>query len=96
MWYTNRNNLVNGELTMGKSKKFNTTFTQKQLLTAKYSVVDGDYIVEPAYNFVRVCAGKEFFFGGGRDGAALCAAGLESLPPPALRPAPPRMPPRWL
>ena len=32
--------MLNGEITMGKTNKTNCTFTQRQLLTAKYTVVD--------------------------------------------------------
>lgn len=40
MWYTNKNNMVNGEVTVGKAEKLNVTFTQQQLLNAKYTIPD--------------------------------------------------------
>lgn len=40
MWYTNKNNMVNGEVTVGKKEKLNVTFTQQQLLNAKYTIPD--------------------------------------------------------
>jgi len=40
VWYSNKNNLVNGEVTVGKAEKLNVTFTQQQLLNAKYTIPD--------------------------------------------------------
>uniref|UniRef100_A0A7S3QKK9 Uncharacterized protein n=1 Tax=Dunaliella tertiolecta TaxID=3047 RepID=A0A7S3QKK9_DUNTE len=53
MWYSNKNNMVNGEVTVGKAEKLNVTFTQQQLLNAKYTIPDGDFTYEPSYNFVK-------------------------------------------
>jgi hypothetical protein len=41
MWYSNKNHMVNGEVTVGKAEKLNVTFTQQQLLNAKYTIPDG-------------------------------------------------------
>ncbi|KAF5826365.1 hypothetical protein DUNSADRAFT_3392 [Dunaliella salina] len=53
MFYSNKNNMVNGEVTVGKAEKLNVTFTQQQLLNAKYTIPDGDFKYEPSYNFVK-------------------------------------------
>eukprot|EP00983_Pelagomonas_calceolata_P077650 1153947-Pelagomonas_calceolata.AAC.2 len=45
--------MVNGEVTVGKAEKLNVTFTQQQLLNAKYTIPDGDFTYEPSYNFVK-------------------------------------------
>ncbi|GFR48407.1 hypothetical protein Agub_g10301 [Astrephomene gubernaculifera] len=53
LWYGNKDNKVAGEATVSlvKNQKANVTFNQQKVLTAKYTLANGDFTYEPSYNF---------------------------------------------
>lgn len=54
-WYSNKDNLVAGEatVTVAKGHKANVAFNQKNVLSAKYTLTQGDYTAETSYNLAR-------------------------------------------
>ncbi|KAG1661595.1 hypothetical protein FOA52_000770 [Chlamydomonas sp. UWO 241] len=54
-WWTNKDKKAAGEATMSlnSKNKINTTFTQDQVMTAKYTFVKDSITVEPSYNFPK-------------------------------------------
>ncbi|GAX77238.1 hypothetical protein CEUSTIGMA_g4685.t1 [Chlamydomonas eustigma] len=54
-WYTNKDNLAYGEANIAVNKTQKATFnmSQNQLLSAKYTIVQRGFTLEPSYNLVK-------------------------------------------
>ncbi|KXZ51108.1 hypothetical protein GPECTOR_14g9 [Gonium pectorale] len=54
-WYGSKDGMFAGEATVvaAKDQKANVTFNQKEVLTAKYTIVKGDFTYEPSYDLPK-------------------------------------------